>query len=161
MDPAPTTFANHRGVVALLWVFFGLASLEMLAMHLFVSLKWPAAAWPLTGATLLSIVWLVRWIRSWPRLPHELRGGVLTLHMGSLRHYAVPVATIAGVRTTVSNAVLKAPGTVNLVPIAYPNRIVDLTEPLPGRRAVSHIAVRLDDPAAFDVAMTGLGIAVA
>lgn len=160
MEQPATTFANHRGVAPLLWAFFALACMEMLAMHLFVALKWPGVAWPLTAVTALSIVWLVRWIGSWPRLPHELRGDVLTLHMGSLRHYAVPVASIAGVRTAVSNDVLKAPGTVSLVPVAFPNRIVDLTAPLPGRRRVQHIAIRLDDPAAFDAAMAGLGIAV-
>lgn len=157
---ASTTFANHRGVVPMLWALSSLACMEMLATHLLVSLKWPAAAWPLTALTALSIVWLVRWIRSWPRLPHELRGDLLTLHMGSLRHYAVPIGQIAGVRSAISNDVLKVPGMANLVPIAFPNRIVDLTEPLAGRRAVRHIAIRLDEPAAFDRAMAGRGIAV-
>ena len=81
----------------MLWAFFALAMAEMLAVHLFVVLKWPGLAWPVTGLTALSLVWLIGWIRSWVRLPHELVDGQLHLHMGSLRHVAVPVAQVAAV----------------------------------------------------------------
>lgn len=160
-NSSATTFANHRGVVPMLWAFFGIATLEMVVVHLFVALKWPWIGWPLTIASALSIIWLVGWIRSWPRLPHRLQDGVLTLHMGSLRHYAVPLDRIARVLTQVTQDGVKAKRTANLVPIAFPNRIVELTEPFPGRRSITRLAIRPDDPAAFDAAMRAAGVPVA
>ncbi|MBS0255243.1 MAG: hypothetical protein JSS36_08570 [Proteobacteria bacterium] len=144
----------------MLWAFFGIAVAEMLAVHLFVVLKWPWLAWPLTWLTALSLVWLVGWIRSWARLPHELADGQLHLHMGSLRSIAVPIAQVARVVRQVDAARLAQPGTRKLVPLAYPNRIVELAEPLPGRRRTRALAIRLDDPAAFDAALAGQGIAI-
>ena len=153
-------FANHRGVVPMLWAFFALAVAEMLAVHLFVVLKWPGLAWPLTGLTALSLVWLIGWIRSWARLPYVLVDGQLHLHMGSLRHVTVPVAQVARVVRQVDAARLAQPGTRKLVPLAFPNRIIELTEPLQGRRAIRALAIRLDDPADFDSALAGLGITI-
>jgi hypothetical protein len=144
----------------MLWVFFGLACTELLVVHLVLVLRWPRAAWPLSGLTLLSILWLVGWIRSWPRLPHRLQDGVLRLHFGSLRHIDVPLGQIARARG-VADGDLRAPDVLNLVPIAHPNRILDLAEPLAGSKPIRHIAIRLDDVAGFDAALGDAGIAVA
>ena len=89
-------------------------------------------------------------------MPHELVDGQLHLHMGSLRHVAVPVAQVARVLRQVDAALLARPGTRKLVPLAFPNRIIELVEPLPGRRAIRALAIRLDDPADFDSALAGL-----
>lgn len=150
-----TTFDNHRGVVPLLWVFFALAICELLAVHLFVALKWPWIGWPLTILSLLSIVWLIGWIRSWARLPHRLEENLVVLNMGSLRQMNVPLNLIERVRATPPLQELKAMKARNLVPIAHPNRIIELCEPVGGRRV---IAIRLDDPVAFDAAMRSQGI---
>lgn len=153
-------FANHRGVVPLLWAFFGLAVCEMLAVHLFVALKWPWLAWPLTLITGISLVWLVGWIRSWARLPHELVDSELRLHMGSLCCVTVPLVQIARVVRHVDAEALAQPGTRKLVMVAYPNRIVALNGALPDRRATTALAIRLDDPSAFDAALAVHGIAI-
>jgi hypothetical protein len=153
-------FASHCGVVPMLWAFFALAVAEMLAVHLFLVLKWPGLAWPLTVLTALSLVWLIGWIRSWARLPHELVDGQLHLHMGSLRCVCVPVTQVARVVRQVDAPRLARPGARKLVPLAFPNRIIELVEPLPGRRAIRALAIRLDDPADFDSALAGLGIAI-
>ncbi len=158
--PGDRLFENHRGVTPLLWVFTSLACLELLGVHLFLSLTWPWLAWPLTALSGVTIFWLVRWIRSWKRLPHRLSGDALTLHMGSLRSMTVPLAKIEMIHTLVSDAVMKTPGTVRLVPVAYPNRLIRLTAPLADRRKTRQIAIRLDDPAAFDAAMGERGIRV-
>lgn len=150
-----TTFANHRGVVPMLWVFAGLAVLEMLAVHLFVALKWPAIGWPLTILSGLSIVWLVSWIRSWSRLPHELLPDRLRLHMGSLRSVDVPLAQIAAIEVAPSLDRIREVKARKLVPLAHPNRLILLTASLPGRRAVNAVAILVDDPAAFDQALAG------
>lgn len=150
--PEETTFANHRGVVPMLWVFFSIALVEMVAVHLFVTLRWPVVGWPLTILSAATLVWIVAWIRSWKRLPHRLENGVLTLNMGRMRKIAVPLEIIRAV-TPVDGERLKAPGTLNLVPIAYPNRMIELTQPT-GKRGAVRIAVRVDDRAAFDAAMS-------
>lgn len=155
---ARVTFANDRGVTPMLWVFSALAVIEMIVMHLFVALKWPWIGWPLTALSALSVGWLVLWIRSWRRLPHELEDDVLTLHMGSLRSVRLPLSHIAAV--TPSMADLRAPGTRNLVPIAYPNRMIVLAAPSAGRRPAGRYAVRIDDAAAFDAALAAAGVSV-
>jgi len=127
----------------------------MLAVHLFVALKWPWIGWPLTIVSLLSIGWLIGWIRSWSRLPHRLEQDLLVLNMGSLRHMQVALGQIARVRATPSLEELKAMKARNLVPLAHPNRIIELREPIDGRRV---IAIRLDDPVAFDAALRSRGI---
>jgi hypothetical protein len=161
MTTAPVaTFANHRGVVPMLWVFVTLACMELLAVHLFVAVKWPALAWPLSAVTLLSIIWLVRWLLSWKHRPHELDASRLRLHMGSLLHVDVPLDAIGCIRAGISADLLKARTTRNLVPIAYPNRLIELRTPLPDRRATRHIAIRIDDPAAFDARMAAAGVVI-
>lgn len=106
-------------------------------------------------ADIAVIVWLVSWIRSWPKLPHRLNGDRLLLQMGSLRRADVPISAIKGVSTHVTGERLNEKGTANFVPIAFPNRIIELGEPQ-GR--VVRYAVRVDDPVAFDHALTQLGI---
>lgn len=153
---AATTFANHRGVVPMLWVFAGLAVLEMLAVHLFVALKWPAIGWPLTILSGLSIIWLVGWIRSWSRLPHELLPDRLRLHMGSLRSIDVPLAQIAAIEAAPSLDRIREVRARKLVPLAHPNRLILLSVPLPDRRGTRAIAILVDDPASFDQALATL-----
>lgn len=150
------TFANHRGVVPMLWVFVVLGACELVGVHLLLGLWSRTAAWVMTGLSLLTMIWLVRWVRSWKRYPHELWPDRLRLHAGSLRRIDVPLSNIARIGGALSADILKAPGTRNLVPIAYPNRLIELTAPLPGRRATQRIAIRLDDPAAFDAAIAPL-----
>ncbi|BEV00131.1 hypothetical protein [Novosphingobium olei] len=153
------TFPYHRSVAPMVWALFGLAVLEMLAVHLLVSLKWPALAWPLTILTFLSLVWLVGWIRSFARLPHRLDGDVLVLHMGSLRRIELRLDQIAGILRDWPAGTLGAPDVRKLVPVAYPNRIIEVAEgALAGKRR--RFAIRLDDPSPFDAAMTQHGIAV-
>lgn len=147
---ARQVFANHAGVTPMLSVLAGLACLEMFAVHLFVALKWPWIGWPLTILSAASVLWLIGWIRSWKCLPHELRADGLVLHMGSLRHVVVPLERISFISATVSYAIIKARSCRNLVPVAYPNRVIHLREPMAGRKPVDAIA---DDPAAFDDAM--------
>jgi len=137
-----------------MWAFVGLAMIELMAVHLFVALKWHWLAWPLSAVTLLSIVWLVRLIRSFRTRPHELNGDRLHLHIGSLRSIDVLLGNIAGVRPVSDSAELKAPGTAKFSLLSYPNRIVDLRQPITfWRRSTRRIALALDDPAAFDLAL--------
>lgn len=152
-DDAARTFANHRGVVPMLWVFVALACCELVGVHLLLSLWSAKAAWAMSVLTLLTVIALVRWVISWKRLPHELSDDRLRLHFGSLRHVDVPLANIARISGELPGEVLRAADTRNLVPLAHPNRMIELCAPLPDRRGTRRIAIRLDDPAAFDAAV--------
>ncbi len=147
------TFPNARSVVPMLWAFATLAMCELLAMHLLMSLVWPSLAWPLTALTAASFFWLVAWIKSWRRLPHELYDDRLLLHMGSLRSVEIPLGLIKNIEHDFTSSTLKAQGVQNLVPIAFPNRLIRLNSRLPGKKAVDSIAIKLDEPDAFDKAM--------
>lgn len=147
-------FSYHRSLSPLMWVFVALASIELVAVHLFLALKWPWLAWPLSVLTLMSLLWLVRLIRSFRSLPHRLEAGQLTLHLGSLRSLEVPLDAIHSVRAAWASGEHEEPGTARFSLIAYPNRLLDLAEPLPGRRGgIKRVAITLDDPATFDLAL--------
>ena len=146
----------------MLWVFASLALLELLVVHLVMVSRWPSLAWPLTVLTAVSLIWLVAWIRSFKRRPHELDDERLRLHFGSLRSLDIPLQSIRLVRTHWDGTELKRPGTINFVPVAYPNRMVEIDPPVAGRkRPITAVAFRVDDLAGFDRVMIGLGIAVA
>ncbi len=155
------TFSGHRGITPMLWAFAALATIELLVVHLFVSLKWPALAWILSVLTLLSIAWLVRFIISFKRCPHMIDTEKLRLRMGSLRTLDVPLAHVVEIHSHWPSGTEKSPGTANLVPIAFPNRIIGLHPPIAGRRGpISAVAIRVDDPQAFDVALAARGLKV-
>jgi hypothetical protein len=153
-------FDNYRGITPYLWAFCSLAVLELVAVHIFVGAKWPTLAWPLSILTLISIVWLLFWILSWRRLPHELRLLTLTIHMGSLKSLCIQTANIQELRTAFAGVDLQKPGVRNFVPVAFPNRLIMLKSPLDDRRKTCAIAIRLDKPGDFDEALTSLGIDV-
>ena len=145
----------------MLWVLAALATIEMLVVHLFVSLKWPATAWVLTLVTALSILWLQRFITSFKRCPHTLEGDTLRLRFGSLRTIDVPLGQIWRVRRHWEIGAERAVGTANLVPIAFPNRLIDIEPPLAGkRRPLSLVAIKLDEPEAFDAALASRGVSI-
>ncbi len=155
---APARFAQHRGIAPMLWAFASLAILELLVVHFVLAARWPWLAWPLTLLSGLSIIWLMRWIQSFKRLPHEVDDQRLRLHFGSLRSLDIPLASIRSVRTSWNGADLKQPGVVNFVPVAYPNRMIEIDPPIASRKKpVIAIAFRVDDPAAFDAALADRG----
>lgn len=148
------TFDYHRSVAPMMWAFVGLATIEGLAVHLLLSLRWPWMAWPLSLLSVSVVAWLVVLIRSFERLPHALSHDVLTLRAGRLRSLRVQRSDIAGVRDHWDVGEHTEADTANLAFIAYPKRIIDLKTPMIGRRGlIRRIAIALDDPAAFDTAL--------
>ena len=155
------TFDYHRTVAPSLWVLVALATCEMLLVHLFVTLRWPTIGWPVLLMSLSTIVWFVFWIRSFRRRPHSLSKSELRLNTGSLRTLAVPVSAIRSVHSNWAPGEHKGKGATNIVPLAYPNRMLRLREPIQTRKGLcDRVAFRVDDPALFDAAMDGIGITV-
>lgn len=153
MASPETEFANHRTVVPMLWAFFGLAVLEFCAVHLLVTLKWPSVGWPLTIVSGASIIWLVGWIRSWPRLPHRLEGSNLVLNLGSLRSVSVPLDRIVDWGPASSLEEIRQSGTRRFTVLAAPNRFVKVDSDVRGIGKARAIAFNVDDPSRFDAAM--------
>jgi hypothetical protein len=143
----------------MLWAFAALATIELLVVHLFLSLVWPTVAWVLTIATATSLVWLLRFITSFKRCPHALESDRLRLRMGSLRTIDIPLANIVGVRSHWPSGAEKSAASANLVPLAFPNRLIDFSPPVAGRRGpLSAVAIRIDDPGSFDAALAARGV---
>lgn len=148
------TFAYHRAVAPLMWVFVAIASVELVVTHLLVALWSPWTALALSAVTLTSVIWLIAVIRSFRRLPVLLDPDRLVMRVGTLRRVDVPRAQVAGLKESWDGESSKHRGVVKLSLIAYPNVVIDIDPPLPTRRGgVTAVAHRLDDPAAFRTAL--------
>lgn len=134
----------------MMWVFVCVAGVELVVVHLLVALWRPWVAAVLSVLTGASVVWLIGVIRSFARLPVLIEHHGLVMRVGTLARVDVPLAQVAGLRASWDAAALKAPGVRKLSLIAWPNVVVDIDPPLPGRRGpISAVAHRLDDPAGF------------
>ena len=82
----------------MLWVLVGIATIEFVVVHALIAMWRPGLAIILSALTLASIIWLVSGIRSFKRLPVTLDEAMLVMRVGTLKHIAIPVADIAGLR---------------------------------------------------------------
>lgn len=161
MSPVATEFPGHRADTPMLWALFALATLETFVVHLFLWLKWPAVASVLTLLSAGFLIWLVRLIRSLKTCPHCLDGDTLRLRMGSFKRFDIGLSQVARVRRSWASGEADAPGTASLVLMAAPNRLVELSSPVPGRRRpIGAVAISVNDPGAFDDALAARGIVI-
>jgi hypothetical protein len=138
----------------MMWVLVAIASIELLVVHFLVSLLWSrTAALVLSIITAITIGWLIWAIAAMRRLPVLVDAERLTMRVGRLKETVVPLAQVRGIRRDWDAAAIKDRSVLNLALIAYPNVIVDLILPLPGRRGIKAIAHRMDDPTAFAAAI--------
>jgi hypothetical protein len=153
----PLAFGYDRALAPLLWVFACIVTLELFLMHLLVAHLWShVAAWILSALSLATLVWVILLIRSLKRRPVLVDDDGVTMRVGTLKAVRIPAASIAGLRTAWPREALNDRGVLNLAMINYPNVMLDLDHPLPGRRPIGAVAHRLDDPAAFAAAITRL-----
>ena len=156
-DP-PLAFAYHRALAPLLWVFAFIMAVELLVTHLLVSGLWSrAAALILSALSLAALAWTILFIRSLKRRPVLVDAEGVTIRIGSLKSVRVPAASIAGLRTSWPREDLKRRGVLNFALINYPNVMLDFDPLLPmGKRRLTGIAHRLDDPVGFAAAVAPL-----
>ena len=153
-DPPGQAFFYHRAIAPMLWVFVALASIELLVVHLLLSHWSPTTALILSALSLASILWLIGVIRGFRRLPVLLTPDTLVLRVGTLRSVTVPLGDVVGLRADWNAEWLRRRDVLNLALIAYPNVVVMLHRPVrAGRREVTAVAHRLDDPLAFAAAL--------
>jgi len=153
----PLRFAYHRAVAPLVWALVAVGLVEMTVTHLLVALWSHTAALALSVLTLGGLVWLVRALLAMKHRPVLLDRERLILQVGTIHRVDIPLQAIAGLRPSIEHAAMKRRSVLNLALLAYPNLVVDLVAPLPGRRGITTIAHRLDDPAAFAAAWKALG----
>jgi hypothetical protein len=154
---AQAEFAYHRSVAPMLWVLASLMVIEAGVLHFLIALWKPWIAAVLSIASLAMLVWLILFIRSFRRRPVELTDAGLIWRVGFLRPVAVPVASIAGLREAWDDALVRDRATLNLALLAWPNVVIDLTEPIMlGKRRIVRLAHKLDDRDAFVFALTAL-----
>lgn len=150
-------FPYHRGLAPMMWMFVLLAAAELAIVHFLVSLWSVPAALILSVLTLASIVWMIALIRSFRRLPVRIEGDRLVLRAGFMIRVETSLGNVAGIRAHWDGAALKVPDLLNIAMLAYPNIIVDFVQPVPHRRKLFHaVAHRLDDPASFIRALSGI-----
>lgn len=152
-------FSYHRAVAPMMWVLMAIGTVELVVTHLLLRLFWnPLAANVFSALTLSGLAWLAWTVASFRRLPVRIEADRVIMRAGTLRRMELPLPAIAGLRREWDAQALKAPGVAKLSLLSYPNIVLDLAAPLPGRRPVTAVAHRLDDPAAFTAAMGALGI---
>ena len=151
----PGEHPYHRSLAPMMWVFAGLAGIELVVVHFLVALWDWRVALALSLFSLAGVVWLVRAILSFQRLPVVIgQDRVLRLKAGHLSGIDVPLDEIGAIRSQWESGALKGRGVLNLALIAHPNLLIELRSPVRrGRRVILSVAHRFDDPAAFRVAL--------
>ena len=151
-------FSYGRALAPLMWAFAAIVALELIVVHILVLALWSRlAAWILSALSFATLVWVVLLIRSFPRLPVLVDAEGTIMRVGSLTSIYVPKTHIGGLRTSWPSTALKERGVLNFALINYPNVMLDLDPPLPGRRRAVHaVAHCLDDPAGFAKAIERL-----
>ena len=150
---------TYRVIAPPLWALVGIMAGELLVVHPLL------AHWTLWGAIVLSALslgvvgWLVFGLLSMPRLPVLVSRDLLVMRAGRIKGARVPMARVRGLRREWDAAALKRRDVLNLALVSHPNVLVDLTAPLPGRRGVTAIAHRLDDPVGFATALEAARLA--
>lgn len=138
-------------------VFVAFLLVEAVAFHLLLALRCPVISLALSIVSVAGLVWLLLLVRSFGRLPVVLNDADLIWRCGTLRGLTVPVSQVAGVRARWDLALIRDRETLNCALIAWPNVVLDLTEPvMMGRRRISRLAHRLDDQEAFIAALERL-----
>lgn len=165
-DPAPGGFSHHRdsALRSILPVLPLLIPGDILLMRVLSSDLAPWLRWTLHGSTAYAVLWLVGFYATLKARPHQLRRGLVYLHLGLLKSIAVPVnqvlaaaplpgfdddwarhAYLKGVEKLVAkgNAMLE-------LKLAQPVRVAGLLGP---GRLTDRLVVSVDDPPAFLAAL--------
>ncbi|WP_298333346.1 hypothetical protein [uncultured Erythrobacter sp.] len=151
-------FSYHQGIAPMMWVLFAISLIELVVVHFFVALKWPMIGRTLTTISALGAIWLVWWILSMKRLPHELCESVLTLRLGTMKILKVELGNVKRITSAWEQGALDKKGIINFAAIAHPNRCLELKDPI--EKGKSRIFIRLDDAVEFDRALESQGFEI-
>ena len=157
-DPDARSFSYSRALAPPLWAFTAIMAIELVVVHLLVSIWSRTVAYILSLLSLGMIVALVALIRSFARLPLLVFEDGLVMRLGWMREICIPSEQIAHVATDWPSGTLKRRGVVNLAMINYPNVMIDLAPPItePWTRTVTAVAHCVDDQPGFVAAVTAM-----
>lgn len=143
-------FAYHRHLTPIAVTLLVLQGIEVAIHHLLLA-HWSAfAATVLFVVSDVGLVYMIALIKSFRLRPVLLTPEGVRVRTGLLIDRFVPYAAIAGVETRFDSARVKDRSTLNAGLLAWPNLLLPMHAPMPGRRApMTAIAFRLDDPEPF------------
>lgn len=144
------SFTRHRYEMPTLAVFIAIAVVELLVVHLLVSLWSATAAWVLSGLTALMLGQIVLLVDGMIRWPTIIDSDGITVRYGRRGEIFVPLAQVVSVEDVAFRLEEKGADTFRATVLAQPNLAIRLSEPLKyKRRNLLSIAMRLDEPASF------------
>lgn len=144
------SFTYHRAIAPMMWVLCAIMLVEITVVHVVIALwsRWLALI--LSILSIVTLIWLVRFIVSLRRCPVLLTDDALIWRCGSLRSLTIARSDIGGVVENWTTDAVKTRDCFNAALIAYPNIVIALRHPVVmGRRTVTRLAHRLDDPGAL------------
>lgn len=154
MTAAVQSFTAERSELPMLYVLLALGSIELLVVHLLVSLASPAAAWVLSAVTILGVVQIATIVRRVKRRPTLVTGDGLVIRSAKGYELTLPWNRVAAVEPIGFGPEPKGPDVLRASLLSHPNVLVRATEPFTVRqlgltRTASAAALRVDQPAAF------------
>lgn len=141
--------AYHRHLTPMAVTLLALQAIEVAIHHLLLAHWSPVAAYVLFAVSDVGLVYMIALIKSFRLRPVLLTPEGVRIRTGLLIDRFVPYDTIAGLETRFDSALVKDRATLNAGLLAWPNLVLWLHDPLPGRRSHRAIAFRLDDPEPF------------
>ncbi|MDE3053675.1 MAG: hypothetical protein KGJ70_07305 [Gemmatimonadota bacterium] len=164
VPPGTRAFTYHcrSGLVALLSAVVAACVVELFVVHLVVRAFSPRAAWALSAVSAVGVVWLVGLARAIVLRPVLVTASGIAVRSGALWTLDVPFAALARADTgRVAPPARGAPGVLRVGGNGRPTALLTLRQPLVARgpygrsKAVTTVALVLDEPAAFADAISG------
>lgn len=159
VPPGTTPFTYHMksGIVGLFSAMLGAAVVELFVVHLLIHSRAPRLAWTLAALSALGVVWLLGFIRSLVLRPVLVSDEAVIVRGGVAWTLEIPRSAIERVE---GGRILKAPPKrapehLQGTPVAQPNLLVTLREPLEAhglygrRKLVRTVSMRLDEAERF------------
>ena len=145
------SFASGRSELPLLYVFLGLASIELLVVHLLVSLASSTAAWVLSALTALAIIQVMMIVR---RIKHRLTvvsDDGITIRSAKGYELTLPWRQVKAMEAIGMGFEPKGPDVLRASLLSHPNVLVTAHEPFTirklGRKGERQkMAFRVDEP---------------
>lgn len=161
-----TPFSLHRrsGLVPLLVALTAVAVVELVVAHLLLHGWSPRAAWIASVPSALGVLWLVGFTRAIVLRPVLVEPGRVVARGGVQWTVELPLPLVARADTgRVRAPHRRAPEHLQLAGLGTPTALLTLREPVTARgaygreRVVRTIALTVDDPADFRVALARAG----
>lgn len=142
-------YAYYRHLTPMAVTLLALQVIEVAIHHLLLA-HWSAfAAYVLFVLSDVGLIYVIALIKSFRLRPVLLTPEGVRVRAGLLIDRFVSYDAIAGLETSFDSVLVKDKATLNAGLLAWPNLVLRLHDPLPGRRPRTAIAFRLDDPEPF------------